>query len=132
MSAPGSGPVAELLTRVRTRLTPDGAWTQHDFASTLDGLSIRVTSPLAVCWCIEGAVGAELGPVPSQDDVRAMEGRHGLHVAALVALTETLGLRDSGLTLAGWNDAPGRTHADILGVLDLTIARLTRLAGAAA
>ena len=51
---------------------------------------------------------------------------------AQLALMDTLGLRAGGLTLAGWNDWPGRTQADVLGVLDLTIAHLERELGAAA
>lgn len=118
--------VVDVLTRTRRRLTPPTAWVQDDFARSEYG-PCRVGDPAAECWCLEGAVAVECAHLP-------IDGADRLSVqrAVLDALIQTVGLRDSGLTLAGWNDAPGRTHDDVLGVLTLTITRLEQAAGAAA
>lgn len=111
--------VLALLRRVRGRVTPPDTWTQDQFAATREGASCAVAAPDATCWCLEGAILAEL-PV----GIDTLE----VHRAVFDALHQTIGLRNSGLTLAGWNDAQGRTHEDVLCVLDVTIARLAQTA----
>jgi hypothetical protein len=114
--------IVALLRRVRQRLTAPGTWLQGDFAATLEG-HCQVADPHASCWCVEGAILAEVGPTPDLD----------VHRGAQLALMATIGLVGvGGLTLAGWNDAPGRTHDEVLGVLDLTLSRLDRALGVAA
>ncbi|MGV3518186.1 DUF6197 family protein [Luteitalea sp.] len=119
--------VLAVLRRVRTRLTLPSAWLQGDFSRTLEGAPCSSSCQSATCWCLEGAIGVEIDPqgVFGPDTLT-------LHRAVYAAVSETVGLHGSGLTLAGWNDAPGRTHDEVLGVLTLTITRLEQATGAAA
>lgn len=124
--APNATPdVIAVLRRVRTRLTPPAAWMQHDFSLTVEGAPCHVSAPTAACWCLEGAISAEIAyyPGPAATYLGSPD-LLDIHRGVFVAILETVGLRGSGLTLAGWNDAPGRQHDEVLGVLDLTIARL--------
>jgi len=113
--------IVALLRRVRVRLASPDAWLQGDFAGTPEG-HCPLGDPNASCWCLEGALLAELGPTPDLD----------VHRGAQLALMDTIGLRAGGLTLAGWNDAPFRVQADVLGALDSTISHVDRLLGVAA
>jgi hypothetical protein len=120
--------VIEALTRTRQRLTPPRTWAQHAWARTVTSIAVESSSPDATCWCLTGALMLELRELDPKC------GSSGLAMAlACEAVAQTIGLDNCGLTLEGWNDAPGRTQSDVLGVLDLTIARLTQArAGAAA
>lgn len=71
------------------------------------------------CFCLLGAI----------DRVSGFGGN--LDTSARIALARTLFPLFTGVQLvtaermvAAYNDAPGRTHADVLGVVDATIARL--------
>lgn len=95
---------ARVLRRVRERLTPDGAWCQGIFSGVRDGKrSHCLASAMAVghidygcfsgCFCPYcSAVGAIRNEV------------HAIHPDLLV-----------------WNDAPERTQAEVLDLLDRAI-----------
>lgn len=118
-----SAPLLDVLTRTRRRLTPDGAWAKDAWARTVTSIAVDASAPDATCWCLVGALTLE---------ARCAGGGGLLLALAAEAISQTIGLETSGLTLEGWNDAPGRTQSDVLGVLDLTIARLAAVQGAAA
>ena len=90
---------AAVLRAARARLTPEGAWTQSEFARNADGRAVPVDSSEAVCWCLRGAFMADNHTTPLRV-IDAMPRRW----------------------VVEWNDAPGRTQAEVLAFLDARIA----------
>jgi hypothetical protein len=86
------------LRAMRELLTPEGAWTQGVEARRADGRSVGFNDPIACSWCLAGAKW-RVGDLASNRPWLA------------------LGL-DS---VSAWNDAPGRTQADVLALLDAKI-----------
>lgn len=91
----------ETLRKARELLTPEGAWIQGTAARAADRQQVEPDGSNAVCWCSMGALSA------SGDWVRA----------------RTLLLRSIGgsRSLVDWNDAPERTHAEVLAAFDRAI-----------
>ena len=85
--------------------TPD-KWTKGNFAETPDGLPCKPRYHKACKWCIEGAAVRCYKPrtefVPVLAKLRAAIQPDHTHV-------------DGGLV--AWNDAPERTHAEVLELL---------------
>ena len=99
----------EILTKARDILTPEGAWIQFYPALDVRGNSRDPEDRRASCWCLVGAL--ERAAYDSSDPESDPEG-------AMFALQAALG-RDA---LAAWNDAPSRTHEEVLQLLDRAIA----------
>ncbi len=98
-----------LARRVRALLEAPERWTQGHMAETAKGSACRSESRHAARWCLLGAVTrswAELDSDWQDEDELSI---------ALRAYTGPDGL-------IHWNDAPGRTHADVLALLDTVIA----------
>lgn len=91
----------ELLTRVREKLARPEAWTKGAHARNADGRVVRRSSPVATCWCLAGAALNVGGGIESASRLRML-----------------LGLEPG---LPDWNDAPERTHAEVLARLDAAI-----------
>jgi hypothetical protein len=92
--------VTEQATTVAELLSDPARWTQGYYARDAKGALVGPASQRAVCWCLLGAI------------VRVY-GRRG-HSSCLVAsLREALNLPPD-VTLTNWNDAPARTHAEVL------------------
>ena len=90
------------LTKLRAaRALIERGWTQEYFAKDKDGLWILPNSTDAVCWCITGAFLAA--------DYDAELWNHAAEIAGAKSLSD-------------WNDAPGRTQADVLAIFDKLIA----------
>ena len=92
-----------LQTLVAARAKVEQGWTQRAFARDRLGLAVKFGSDKAVCWCLEGAllaVGSE-----------AMSEAGGLLQAVISSLT----------SLFCWNDTPGRTKEEVLGLFDKVI-----------
>ena len=100
----------EILTKARDILTPEGAWIQFYPALDVRGNSRDPEDRRARCWCLVGAL--ERAAYDSSDPEGAML------ECAMFALQAALG-RDA---LAAWNDAPSRTHEEVLQLLDRAIA----------
>ena len=105
----------EVLTEARRILTPDGAWTQDAVARDADGDPVSEGNERAVCWCVDGAVAlAATGPSGWDS---------GAWTDAMTLLSEAVmpgrGELDPGVI--AWQDAPGRTQAEVLGLLDRAI-----------
>lgn len=100
--------VIAVLDAVRDVLRVPERWTKVYYAIDEAGERTRPNSQHAVAWCILGAV------------TKATQWHR--HDAACEALRETLPL--DGDNLATFNDHPDTTHADVLRLLDDTIARL--------
>jgi len=119
------------LTEARAKVAR--GWTQGTWARDAVGERAPERGNAAVCWCIVGALNAVA------DD---REGHHLFWVAgllepardALYEALEDLGGYDFGTALVEFNDAPGRTQAEVLALFDLAIAaveaRLAPKAGA--
>lgn len=113
----------EVLTRTRSLLSHPDAWTQFHWAAWPDALrpgGIAVSSngnaPLACACCLEGALERASGG--SQISSIVLTSRPLLDAHTLLT-----SLTNSSLRV--WNDFHGRTHADILALLDAAIARLS-------
>lgn len=100
--------VADVLKRVRERLSDRRRWTRHTYARA-GRRRVYWSDPDATRWCLVGAVCIEaqllLPDDPWQD--------------ALNAVRDCAPVRD----LASFNDAKETTHADVLRVLDCAIER---------
>lgn len=96
--------VAEVLRKARAKITPEGAWTQEYLARDAANCPVSEVDPSAVCWCAFGVIGA----VSSMDTWMAAIGIFG----------RAIGERAIGY----WNDAPERTHAEVLAAFDKAIA----------
>ena len=90
----------DTLNGVRLRIAR--GWTQRTYALDESSRPVPSTSPDAVRWCLAGALFAVCAL--EDGDYRQAEER----LAPFVL----------GQSLSAWNDAPGRTQADVLGLLD--------------
>ena len=124
MSALFRTEVLATLRRARTRLTPIAHWTQNDFAQQANGLGCAFGSTLAVCWCLHGALITECFFAPAA--FQSADEQPRLQLEVLRYVDAAAGVRNTGLTLVGWNDTPGRQHDDVLAVLDKAIAACAR------
>lgn len=99
----GRGMISD-LTEARRKVAR--GWSQGAFARSQAGEPVAILAPEACCFCAYGAL-------------YAVAERRGY--TAWQALGDVLGMRkiDSILT---WNDAPGRTQADVLALYDRAIA----------
>lgn len=98
-----------LARQVRELLAVPERWTRGEFARRADGSPCGSKDPAAQCWCLVGAM-CRL----DDDPIRGME-----MLDAIRAATRS----DSASV---WNDAPGRTHADVLALLDRVVQRMER------
>lgn len=113
-----------VLDAVRDVLSTPDRWTRHSFAVTAEGIPVRAGSPVACRWCLVGAITATYE--------RRLQ-RRGDHITPTVApntVCVALGTtlmrerRDSTGCLTVFNDTPSTTHADVLALIDATLARL--------
>lgn len=102
------------LTNMRKLLAHPHNWAQGASAYTGAGDTVAPWDDLARCWCLTGAFHYLLHG-ESDADTRACEIR--------LTLGDIIGCVP-GMDIAGWNDAEGRTHADVLVLLDLAIAKV--------
>jgi hypothetical protein len=99
----------EILKAARKLITPKGAWITGVYAKTSPKgrKALFGNDPAATCWCMEGALQKASGRemvYDSQD------------------LLKPFG--NIGKNLPQFNDAPGRTHAEVLAAFDAAIAKL--------
>jgi hypothetical protein len=99
--------VLDLLVAARETLAAPGAWTQGEGARDQSGSVVGSKEPVAVCWCSIGAIH------------RGDDGGGFCGYDARLLVKEAAGGVSS---LAEWNDAPGRTQAEVLNVFDRAIA----------
>ena len=95
-----------LLLAVCERLADEARWTKGFAARDAAGDPTQCEKPDAACFCIVGAFWRESAKL---NDIRASN-----------AFAVRLGFGDWE-TLAEWNDAPERTHAEVLARLDAAI-----------
>ncbi len=102
-------PVQDLLIRARERI--EKGWCQGACAKNADGDDVDATDPDATSFCIRGAILA-VGPL----GYAVRSSAYGLLENVIDRVSKSP--CDS---LAGYNDAYGRTHAEILSVFDAAI-----------
>jgi hypothetical protein len=93
---------AEILTKAADLIEPEGAWTQASFARVASGEKTVPEDPAAVCWCLSGALSRVSSEAVFKDRSAAFDALY-------------LALDDDGVF--GWNDAPGRTQAEVVAKL---------------
>jgi len=87
--------------KIKELLAKPGAWTRYEYARTATGLPCSATSRQAVCWCLRGAV-----------------------LYCYDTETKRLNVLDKlesavkGGFVVSYNDAPERTHAEILALVE--------------
>lgn len=91
--------VSEVLNKAADLLEKPGAWTQMAFARNAEGEETGLSQyrGQAVCWCILGATWAVAG-----DDSRDADDELRRFI---------------GDDINCWNDAPGRTQAEVVEAL---------------
>ena len=105
--------VAKVLTAARERLSK--GWCQKSYAKDAAGRVVSAHSQKAVNFCIIGALDAS---------VTGFDGRGNIMRSARVVVAEHIEkICDlPARTIAKFNDDPGRTHADVLDLMDKAIA----------
>lgn len=105
-----------LLQEARRRIA--GGWTQHAHARRADGSSCRFSDPMAVRYCLIGALWAG-------ESVLTAEGQAATDARdALLTVAHALRGAEPGLVLLDWNDDRDRTHEEVLARLDAARERL--------
>jgi hypothetical protein len=102
-----------ILCSARARLTDPAHWLHadpHHQAVDATGRGCLAWEPAAARWDVYGALCAAWGTIPATDEALRLLAR-----AAGLAVVDFLAIVD-------WNDAPERTHAEILAALDKAIA----------
>ncbi len=103
-----SSQVLPVVQALQQLLADPRCWTQGAFARDSMGLSVGPCYPDACCWCLSGGINK----VDLNHDHRKLIAK--LLLAALPYVS----------ALTAYNDAPHRTHADILALLDGLIVTL--------
>ena len=91
-------------------------WTQDWYARDRDGESVAPHDSAATCYCLTGAVFA-IQKGSSLDTNGRRDEREDLHAA----LRATLRDNNSSNSLTDFNDAKGRTRAEVLALIDRAI-----------
>jgi len=101
----------EILIAARAKIERPQCWTYGKFSRSALENEVKPHSRRAVCWCVLGAIAAITHDDPNdiRDDVYWL-----IHRA--------IGLPANDLHIGLWNDAPGRTHAEVLAAFDRAIA----------
>ena len=95
----------EILRAARAKIERPECWTKGELARDAAGNSVTPDSAEAVCWCPVGAIHAS-----------TLIG-HERFCARHVIVNAI-----DSLNIGGWNDAPERTHAEVLAAFDAAIA----------
>lgn len=102
--------IADILNAAADLIEPEGAWTQDAAARSAKGWVIVPNTKGAVCWCVWGAIQ------------RAGNERRVADEAFLFFATTTPAPID-------WNDAEGRTQAEVVAALRKAAALATQSQG---
>jgi hypothetical protein len=112
------GEVTKALSDMRVLI--ERGWSQHLAARDLLGNTVEPRDKAAVRWCLHGACMAVVGDIVVTNEDWARYWR------PLVAAAE-----EAGFPVHGWaphagpvrfNDAPGRTQAEVIALMDRAIA----------
>lgn len=107
-----------VLQEMRRMLTLPTAWLQGRYAVDLAGSRTLGHKPEACRWClIEAIAGASQRRIPRM----TCTARSALNRAVGRALTTMLHRRGGTGFLTPWNDAPERTHRQVLALITTTM-----------
>lgn len=101
-----------ILTQMRALLKQ--GWIQNEYALNAHGASRGFAEEDAVCWCLTGALFCTTRKLIPEESPKRLQ----LECQVIVALEK---VADTP-ALEAWNDAPGRTQAEVLRLLDKAIA----------
>ena len=101
----------EILIAARAKIEAPERWTKGAYARHASGRPAGPEIGNADCWCIVGAVTAVMG-------IKA----GCLDAAICRMLSDAAGIEAYAEDITEWNDAPGRTHAEVLATFDRAIA----------
>lgn len=104
----------DVLKATRELIALPERWTQRALARDEYKAPVGIFSSRAVCFCLEGALIRSEG---DNDDADAFYGAENAIKGAKKAIYKVIG---SG-SISLFNDAPGRTHSEVLAVLDEAI-----------
>lgn len=97
--------VSDILSKAADLIEPEGAWTQDAFARTDTGEPLNYPRTDGVCRCLNGAIW-KASRRDRDDYQRSCDWIRGI-----------LRSRKETWSLAGWNDAPERTQAEVVAKL---------------
>lgn len=103
------GTVHAILVRTRALIAKPANWTQGTAARDRLGFPVSPRNSEAVCWCLSGAL-CKVCLAVKVDITQVLCVTH----AAIQLHSEHIGIH-------AFNDAMGRTHADVLQLLDKLI-----------
>jgi hypothetical protein len=98
----------EILIAARAKIEAPERWTHGAYARDAAGRKVEPTCPDAVRWCVRGAIDAS---TEQHSNKRPSSVLFSQAVAGYGALYIPI-----------WNDAPNRTHAEVLAAFDRAIA----------
>lgn len=123
-----SAPVITALQAVRERLANPRAWLQGVWCGRRDAkghvtmLTTRGEINNANCWCLSEAISIAVGKTL---DAKGLVQYTELRSDVEMELLNTLGALGIWVpAVHQWNDRPTTSHADVLGLVDATLARL--------
>jgi hypothetical protein len=94
----------EVLRAAREKIARPGCWTRRAYARDATGRAVLPMDPMAVCWCIRGAIQSIHGDID------------GWAIVWQSCFDD--------LPLATFNDHPKTSHADVVAAFDRAIAKL--------
>lgn len=112
--------VIELLKSGRDRIADPKNWTKGYYARDAGGNPIGEDSPEAVCWCAAGALQSCLVIIAAGNIRRNYNIRN--HALEFLHLSMPSDFDVNLFSIAGFNDAPETTHADVMAAYDRAIA----------
>lgn len=113
------------LIKMRALLADPQRWTKKAYARKADGTTCVPLDPNATCFCI---LGAQAKTAPKFSDKIKVRGGLTFNYAIFEALREQIGARSQD-NIPHYQDAEARTHADVLDLLDRTIAAESKKCG---
>jgi len=110
----------EILQSARKTLSVPDHWIQRAYARDVYNDIVSVCAAGAYCLCLVGAIER------ASIDITDGDNTVGEMRAAEAVVASCIGGKFSGVSapaIIRWNDTPGRTHAEVLAVLDAAIER---------
>lgn len=100
---------SELLERAKAKISNPDSWIQGTYAQNAEGMRVGFSNAAACKFCSEGAL---LNVCVEESDSLVLENQ----MTARRILDQV-----TGHTVA-WNDAPGRSHSEVMEMFDEAIA----------
>lgn len=95
-------------------------WCQQNYAENADGYAVEVNDPTASRFCVLGAIYRATQEYAPDNGAK-------LALAAQDCVDRELAYRGSMQSIGFFNDATNREHREVIGLLDTTIGRVSRM-----